>query len=300
MKCKICNLEYKTYSGLSNHVKKYHKIDNLTYYIKYHNLNIPECPICGKEALYKGGMTFYRTCGDKECLKQISKECWTKEKRKKQAEIVSNYLKTNKSKWGGSYRNSESLPEKKFKEIISTYDLDTYQWYKSEEFERLFEIDFAIPSLKIGFEINGNQHYNSDGSLTEYYQNRHDIIESKNWKLIEIPYLLCFNEDYIRDIIEKSTNGEKINYIKPIKRIKRVNISKQLKKEEKIKRKEEEINKIKNKIINSEIDFSKFGWVEKVSKIIGISPQKTGKWMNRNMSEFYEKCYKRGNNLMAK
>ena len=48
------------------------------------------------------------------------------------------------------------------------------------------------------------------------------------------------------------------------------------------------------KIINSNIDFSKEGWVKKVSKIIGISENKGSKWMKRNMTEFYVNyCWKR-------
>ena len=49
-------------------------------------------------------------------------------------------------------------------------------------------------------------------------------------------------------------------------------------------------------ILNSKIDFSKFGWVNKVSKIIKQKPQKVNKWMKRMMSDFYDiNCYKRNN-----
>ena len=47
-------------------------------------------------------------------------------------------------------------------------------------------------------------------------------------------------------------------------------------------------------ILKSNIDFSKLGWVEKVSKILNIAPQKVTKWMKRNMNQFYnESCFKR-------
>ena len=47
-------------------------------------------------------------------------------------------------------------------------------------------------------------------------------------------------------------------------------------------------------IINSDIDFSKFGWVSKVSEIINQKPQKVNSWMKRMMPEFYENsCFKR-------
>lgn len=57
-----------------------------------------------------------------------------------------------------------------------------------------------------------------------------------------------------------------------------------------------QMSEFKEQILNSNIDFSRFGWVTKVSSIIGVSTQKTGQWMFRNMPEFYETCYKRKKN----
>jgi len=52
--------------------------------------------------------------------------------------------------------------------------------------------------------------------------------------------------------------------------------------------------KVVDKVLNSNIDFSKIGWVKEASKVIGITPQKVSGWMRRNMSDFYEtKCFKR-------
>jgi len=63
---------------------------------------------------------------------------------------------------------------------------------------------------------------------------------------------------------------------------------------EKEKIKKQEIQNKIDLILNSDIDFSKYGWVQKVSEILKISPQKVGKWMKRNMLEFYNtKCFKR-------
>lgn len=48
-------------------------------------------------------------------------------------------------------------------------------------------------------------------------------------------------------------------------------------------------------ILDSDIDFYKYGWVTKASKIIDMSPQTINRWMKKVMPEFYEKCYKRTN-----
>jgi hypothetical protein len=51
-----------------------------------------------------------------------------------------------------------------------------------------------------------------------------------------------------------------------------------------------------NKVLQSNIDFSKFGWVKQVAVILNKSSQKVNKWMKKNMSDFYNtKCFKKGN-----
>ena len=56
---------------------------------------------------------------------------------------------------------------------------------------------------------------------------------------------------------------------------------------------EKEQEKYIDLVINSEIDFTKLGWVTKVGKIINQKPQKVKYWMERMMPDFYKKCYKR-------
>lgn len=47
-------------------------------------------------------------------------------------------------------------------------------------------------------------------------------------------------------------------------------------------------------VLNSDIQFNKFGWGVKLSKNFNISPQKTKVWVKKHMSEFYElNCYKK-------
>jgi very-short-patch-repair endonuclease len=297
MKCKICKQQFKNPGGFSAHLKIKHNISFLDYYIKYvdKNFKIPKCIVCGKDCVIYSGITFQRTCGSIECKKQRRYKYWTEEKRKKHSIIMSQSIKNNN--WKRSYRGNESEPEKKFRKIIEKYNLSVYQFYKDAEFERLFEIDFAIPSLKIGFEINGNQHYDKNGNLTNYYQKRHDIIESKEWKLIEIHYLKCYDEKYIKDIIQKSTEGKPIKYQRPVKKIKRVNKEKEkqeIKRREEIKRKKEkEIKERKKIILNSDINFFEFGWINKVSLLLNLSHTAVVKWMKKYMPEFYKNCYKR-------
>lgn len=54
------------------------------------------------------------------------------------------------------------------------------------------------------------------------------------------------------------------------------------------------INKVGNAIKENDIDFSKLGWVQKVSELTGILPQKVSYFLKKHFQSFYEKhCYKR-------
>ena len=52
--------------------------------------------------------------------------------------------------------------------------------------------------------------------------------------------------------------------------------------------------KLAENVIESHIEFEKYGWVQNVSEIIGKKPQKVSAWMKRFLPEIYEKrCFKR-------
>lgn len=71
-------------------------------------------------------------------------------------------------------------------------------------------------------------------------------------------------------------------------------VEKRKMKEKQLLEKQQKIDLIKKQLLESGIDFSKFGWVEKASKIIGISTQKVGTWMfNHNRDFFQTQCFRR-------
>lgn len=67
--------------------------------------------------------------------------------------------------------------------------------------ERHFSSDIAFPGNNICIEINGNQHYNTDGTLKPYYQKRHDYIEALGWTVHEIHYSICYNDAVIEKVL---------------------------------------------------------------------------------------------------
>lgn len=115
---------------------------------------------------------------------------------------ASERMKKMRSVGIGSFNRKKSVPCDKFKEFLRNENFIFEEEFRPLK-ERQFCIDIAFPDEKIGIEINGNQHYSSIGCLAPYYQERHDLIESAGWKLYEIHYANCFNEDFLKLFIGK-------------------------------------------------------------------------------------------------
>lgn len=167
-----------------------------------------------------------------------------------------------------------------------------------EEFRCLdnynYSIDIAFPDKKLGLEINGNQHYDRDGKLKDYYLKRQELINNDNWHLIQIHYPLCYNTDYRNELIDIILNRKQIlefSYNTYVPVIKEKEENKRLKNKIIYEQKQKEYV---TEILNSNIDFAKYGWVNDVSLVINQKQQKVNKWMKRFMSDFYDsKCFHR-------
>lgn len=183
----------------------------------------------------------------------------------------------------------KSVPCEKVKEFLRSLNIKFVEEWNPLE-DRHYSIDIAFPDIKLGIEINGNQHYNRDGSLKEYYKARHDLIVSSGWKLLELHYSIAFDLQKIKDLIDIKEQPDYTEYFRE-KKNKHQTLPKGARARMKSDAKWEEY---KEKVTNSEIDFSKFGWVTEVSKILNIKSQKVSKWMKRYLPEFYnDKCFKR-------
>ena len=58
--------------------------------------------------------------------------------------------------------------------------------------DRAFSVDIAFPDQKLAVEVNGEQHYNRDGSLRSDYRDRHELIEKSGWHVLELHYAKCY------------------------------------------------------------------------------------------------------------
>jgi very-short-patch-repair endonuclease len=241
----------------------------------------------------------------KRCLKpfvQLNRElrCQSKECKKIPTEVknkISNgrkkYLNENPDKHPWILNRNKSNPCENVKKFLRSKNIEFVEEYRPLT-NRLFSIDIAFPNLKIGLEINGNQHYTKDGILTKYYQERHDLIKKAGWKIIEIHFSLCYDVKNLENIINFNYPHNHAELIKKYKnKVKDVknNITNQ---QSRIRNTDLYWEPLKHKIFEANIDFSKFGWVVKVSKVLNIRTQKVNSWMKRYHSDFYEnKCFKK-------
>jgi hypothetical protein len=124
--------------------------------------------------------------------------------RRSHSECMILFYKNNPNKHPWKNNNKFlSKPCENFKLILSQSSIKFIEEY-SEFADHCYSIDVALPEYKIGFEINGNQHYNKDGSLREYYQKRSDYIEGLGWKLYQIHYTLCFDKTVVVECVKNS------------------------------------------------------------------------------------------------
>lgn len=146
-----------------------------------------------------------------------------------------------------------------------------------------------IPEKNLILEVNGNQHYDKYGNLKPYYKERHDHIASLGWKILEIHYTLAFNTELILNIINSEINKSDILKFEITHKKNKRKYKNRKEYSDNVKKNWYEKNlKYVEDVKNSGIDFTRFGWKTKVSKIINQKPQKVKYWMIRMMPDFLE------------
>jgi hypothetical protein len=253
------------------------------------NTLVKHCIICDNSFIGRG-----KTCSLK-CANTVTAKTrqLLSSKRKK-------YLEENPEKHPWKKENKKiSVPCNNVKEYLSKSNIQFVEEF-TPLLDRSFSIDIAFPHIKTGIEINGNQHYTASGNLKPYYQERHDLIEKAGWKLIEVHYSQCFSDESISRFLNFDIPYDDSGIIELYFEQKRMRDSLKadndvMPRGQKVKLKtNQKWEIVKNEIFNHSIDFSKYGWVTKVSKILNISPQKINGWMKRYHPDFFENyCFKR-------
>jgi very-short-patch-repair endonuclease len=207
------------------------------------------------------------------------------------------YMKENPDKTAWRSKNM-SYPEKVFNDQLKKLNLHK-KYLIVREFSMFpYFIDFAFVNEKIAVEIDGSQHLISGAKERDL--KKENLLKEKGWRIIRITANKIKNdtENSMKKVLfflDSDNKFEKVGLLE-YEQYKKDVLDKEIREKKKIKAKEKQdkIDLIKQKLIESDIDFSKFGWVEKASKIIGITAQNVNRWMKRNMCDFYaEKCFKR-------
>ena len=158
---------------------------------------------------------------------------------RKHTEETKKYISEEKKRWYTNnpdkhpWKNNSkfrSKPCEKIKEYLKSKGiLFIEEFIPKLPSERNYSIDIAFPDKKVGIEVNGNQHYNPDGTLKEYYLNRHNEIELSGWKLYQIHYSLCYSETLlVESIVKILAENKKIefDYLTYVPKRKKIKVSK--------------------------------------------------------------------------
>lgn len=138
-----------------------------------------------------------------ERIKQVLKNkvtFHTEESKNKISEGRKKWLKENPDKhpWKKNTK-FKSQPCEYLKNKLTESNITFIPEYQPSE-DRFFSIDIAFPSLKLGIEINGRQHYDKDYNLKDYYKERQNYLEEMGWSIVNIYYSKAFNKETLEDI----------------------------------------------------------------------------------------------------
>lgn len=230
----------------------------------------------------------------------------TKKLSKQHRDNISNALKKAHkdgihSGWShiNSNNNYMSRPEKTFEKMLKQRGLfKDYHIEYGLPVSKYF-LDFAILEHKIDIEIDGVQHIRNENNI-EHDKTRDLFLLNEGWKVYRISVKELLDENVIDNLIKFIKDNSTYRKYNPLEVLERYsprkskygsrndyNTAKKLQHDNRVK-------PIIDKLLKSNISFNKYGWVGKASDIIGITPQKVKKWMERYMPDFYkEQCYKR-------
>jgi hypothetical protein len=291
----------KNILGLSTHLKQ--KNINLTileYYIKYENYIIPKCIHCENDAVYMKGLTFRKTCGSSKCKIDKSHVEYSEETKEKMRKARHTFLKSKsgKSAWERRANGEFSYLESWFSDKCTEYELYKIYDICYDYSVYPYFIDFAFLNVNVAVELDGKCHFDNGDKRLEHDTKKDNKLIEKGWRVFRIKYNEIKDDTKILELIHFiSTESSVKNYderlyrYKEIKKIKTDSIKKI---KIKTNKKGVPISDLIEMILNSGIDFSKFGWVNKVSELLGISENKGGVWVRQHMPEFYNsKCFVR-------
>jgi hypothetical protein len=131
----------------------------------------------------------------------------SEETKRKISEKRKEWMKNNPEKHPWRNKNRlKSEPCERAKEFLTKLGIPFISEFQPEIEDRYFSVDIAMPDKMIALEVNGNQHYERDGRLKPYYQERHNLLKLAGWNVFEIHYSACFNLEKWADFVNQILN----------------------------------------------------------------------------------------------
>lgn len=293
---KIDGTKVKNMLGLSIHLKKYN-LSIIDYYLKYEGFEIPKC-LCGKDRKHNRSIIFNKTCGDSECLSKIDRNV-SEETKEKIRKYRVEYLKkrSGKTAWERRSNGDMSYLEEWFDDkcmefgLYSKYDI----CYDYSEYP--YFIDFAFLNEKVAVELDGKCHFDNGLKRIEHDFKKDCYLIEKGWRVFRIRFDEVNDNKKIEELLLFIGESKEKNYDSRLYKYIEVKIKKTKQVKPKTNRNGILISILKEKIINSGVNFDRQGWVKEVSKILEISENKGGEWVKKNLPDLYKTCYKRGDNI---
>jgi very-short-patch-repair endonuclease len=132
----------------------------------------------------------------------------TEESKKKLSQARKAYLAANPDKC--SWKNTDkfvSIPCEKLKSELKKRNIPfEYEQQPLLHIGRFYSTDISFPDYGAIIEINGGQHYDSNGNLKPYYQTRHDLLTQNGWRVFEIPYHVAMRENILDELLPQIFN----------------------------------------------------------------------------------------------
>lgn len=251
-------------------------------------LPIPESPMKGKVGTMKG-------------------KKHTEEAKRKISNFRKKFLNENPDKvpYRLSHSSKESFPEKYFREWLQKEKI-----FSEREFQvKRYTLDFAWPEKGIYLEIDGHQH--SSESMISHDKERTEFLNNEGWVCIGRVYWPKFQsllkdekELFLENLKNSIINSETFKDFKSLKEIEEEN--KRLEREKMIENKqvdslgrvnslivtEKEWGKRLEKILNSGVDFTKYGWKSLLEKETDLTRGQINLTIKK-FKEKFENCFVR-------
>jgi very-short-patch-repair endonuclease len=324
--CKYCKREGKSKRGNGYHQNRCYKnpnkiIKKLRKKAQGRRISIYTCPICGVviegkkyksghitfcskslgDSKHKAGISWNDIYGKDEADKKrkklsdrmkkesvfVKEGFWTEERRLKASESKKELYNKYPDKHPNRKlaKNKVSFPEKQAGLELNRLGIYFISQYKVGK----YFVDFCVKTRDQTFfiEVDGG-HFHTDVEKDNSREREILLIEQGTFirlpakKVITNLYDLFINKysiDHTSDLLvfENMPTKKKLNKI----RIEQDRSTKQ-----------KQIEFLRSSILESDINFSKFGWVKEASIILNLYQQKVHIWMKKNMKEFYEtKCF---------